>query len=240
MIVKFHARGAGAGSGPVGYLLGRDRDREGAEVLRGDPDQTEALIDASQYAKRYTSGVLSFAEASVPEADKRAIMDDFERTLMPGLDGDQYDCLWVEHRDKGRVELNFVIPNTELTSGKRLQPYYDRADRPRVDAWQTVTNERYGLHDPNDPANQRALTYPANLPRDKQQAQRQITDGLLALAERGEVTNRGQVVAALEGVGFEVTRQTKTSISVADPDGGKPMRLRGKLYERDFEVGDGL
>ncbi|MGK3295905.1 hypothetical protein ACSLNR_28615, partial [Escherichia coli] len=39
--------------------------------------------------------------------------------------------LWVEHQDKGRLELNFVIPNMELANGKRLQPYYDRADRPR-------------------------------------------------------------------------------------------------------------
>ena len=240
MIVKFHARGAGRGSGPVDYLLGRNRDRDGAELLRGDADQTEALIDASQYAKRYTSGVLSFQEADIPEADKRAIMDSFERALLPGLDGDQYDCLWVEHRDKGRLELNFVVPNVELTSGKRLQPYYDRADRPRIDAWKTVTNSRYDMHDPNDPANQRALTYPSNLPRDRLQAQRQITDGLLALAERGEVTNRAEVVSTLEAAGFEVTRQTKTSISIADPEGGKPMRLRGKLYERDFTVGADL
>ncbi|WP_434221106.1 hypothetical protein, partial [Klebsiella pneumoniae] len=42
-------------------------------------------------------------------------------------DRDQYACLWVEHRDKGRLELNFVIPNIELQSGKRLQPYFDRA-----------------------------------------------------------------------------------------------------------------
>ncbi|MDN0395891.1 mobilization protein, partial [Salmonella enterica subsp. enterica serovar Newport str. A-211-RVH] len=35
MIVKFHARGKGGGSGPVDYLLGRERNREGATVLRG-------------------------------------------------------------------------------------------------------------------------------------------------------------------------------------------------------------
>lgn len=240
MIVKMHARGTGGGSGPTDYLLGRNRDREGATVLRGDPEQTRELIDASRYAKRYTSGVLSFAEQTMPNERKRAIMDDFERTLMPGLDADQYDCLWVEHSDKGRVELNFVIPNTELTTGKRLQPYYDRADRPRVDAWQTVTNANYNLHDPNDPANKRALTTPANLPRDKQQAQRDITDGLLVLAEHGEVTNRAEVVEALEGAGFEVTRQTNTSVSIADPEGGRPMRLRGTIYERDFALGEGL
>ena len=240
MIVKFTPRGTGRGSGPVGYLLGRDRDREGAELLRGDPDQTEALIDSSNYAKRYTSGVLSFQEPDLDAATKATIMETFEQALLPGLDADQYDCLWVEHRDKGRLELNFVVPNVELTSGRRLQPYYDKADRPRIDAWKTLTNDTYGLHDPNDPANQRALTYPANLPRDRVQAQRNITDGLLQLAERGEITNRTDVVAALEGAGFDVTRQTKTSLSIADPSGGKPLRLRGKLYERDFQNGDGL
>lgn len=33
------------------YLLGKDRDREKAKVLSGDPDETVALIDASHYAK---------------------------------------------------------------------------------------------------------------------------------------------------------------------------------------------
>ncbi|EAA5812978.1 hypothetical protein AC401_25300 [Salmonella enterica subsp. enterica] len=240
MIVKFHARGTGKGSGPVDYLLGRERNREGAILLRGNPDQTEALIDSSRFAKRYTSGVLSFAEADLPPEAKNALMDDFEASLLPGLDADQYECLWVEHRDKGRLELNFVIPNIELQSGKRLQPYYDRADRPRVDAWQTIVNDRYQLHDPNDPANQRALNTPSNLPRDRALAQRQLTDGLLALAEKGLITNRAQVVSTLEEAGFEVTRQTKNSISIADPENGRPMRLQGKLYERDFTLSNGL
>ncbi|KUW04006.1 hypothetical protein AWF53_27145 [Escherichia coli] len=43
----------------------------------------------------------------------------------------------------------------ELQTGKRLQPYYDRADRPRIDAWQTLVNHHYGLHDPNAPENRR-------------------------------------------------------------------------------------
>ncbi|XJH28817.1 hypothetical protein AB2I83_24640 (plasmid) [Escherichia coli] len=39
MIVKFHARGKGGGSGPVDYLLGRERNREGATVLQGNPEE---------------------------------------------------------------------------------------------------------------------------------------------------------------------------------------------------------
>ena len=46
MIVKFHARGVGRGSGPVDYLLGPQRDREGATLDRGDPGLIEALIDS--------------------------------------------------------------------------------------------------------------------------------------------------------------------------------------------------
>ena len=152
MIVKIHSRGSGGGAGPVDYLLGKDRAREQAELLRGDPEEMVELIDACPYARKYTSGVLSFQEADLPAKKKEDIMNSFERTLLPGLDGDQYSVLWIEHQDKGRLELNFVVANTELTTGKRLQPYYDRADRPRIDAWKSWVNASLDLHDPDDRA----------------------------------------------------------------------------------------
>ncbi|MCW7199857.1 hypothetical protein OHD55_30495 [Escherichia coli] len=62
-------------------------------------------------------------------------------------------------------------------SGKRLQPYYDRADRPRINAWQTLVNHHYGLHDPNAPENRRTLVTPNNLPKAKQEAAEAITRG---------------------------------------------------------------
>ena len=240
MIVKFHARGVGRGSGPVDYLLGPQRDREGATLDRGDPGLIEALIDSSPYAKKYTSGVLSFQEADLPREDKDRLMDSFERALLPGLDRDQYACLWVEHRDKERLELNFVIPNIELLSGKRLQPYFDRADRPRIDAWKVVVNAQLGLHDPDDPLNKRALMTPSNLPKAKQDAAQAITDGLLSLAAAGELADRGDVVATLKQHGFEVMRETRKSISIADPEGGRNIRLKGALYEQDFRAGQDL
>lgn len=51
MIVKFHARGKGGGSGPVDYLLGRERNREGATVLQGNPEEVRELIDATPFAE---------------------------------------------------------------------------------------------------------------------------------------------------------------------------------------------
>ena len=240
MIIKFHNRGVGRGSGPVGYLLGRDGNREGATLDRGNPAVIEALIDSSPYAKKYTSGVLSFAEADLPRATKDKLMSDFEKALLPGLEGNQYAVLWVEHRDKGRLELNFVVPNIELQSGKRLQPYYHKADNPRLDAWRTVVNGELKLHDPDDPLNRQAVITPKDLPRAHKEAAQAITDGLLRMAGAGEIQSRDDVRKALQGAGFSVVRETKNSLSIADPDGGRNIRLKGVLYEQDFRHGEGL
>ncbi len=240
MIIKIHSRGAGCGSGPVDYLLGKDRDREDARLDRGDPEQMVQLIDSTNFAQKYTSGVLSFAERDLEEHQKQKIMDSFERALMPGLDKDQYLVLWVQHQDKDRLELNFVVANVELQSGKRLQPYFDRADRPRVNAWKDLVNDHYDLKDPNDPLNKRELCTPNNLPRTKIKACEAITDGLLSVAERGDLKNRDDVIKTLEGAGFEIARTTKKSISIKDPDGGQNIRLKGAIYEQDFRFGKEL
>lgn len=240
MIVKFNSRGAGAGSGPVDYLLGKERNREQAKTLRGAPERVKILIDTCDFARTYTSGVLSFEEKDLPDADKQQLMDELEQTLLPGLDKDQYSILWVEHQDKGRLELNFVIPNIELHSGKRLQPYYDRADRPRVNAWQTLINDRLGLSDPNDPERRRELTPGRDLPKNSQKAAESITAGLTNLAMQGLLRNRQDVINTLEAAGMTIARETKSSISIASSDGGKNLRLKGALYERDFRFSESL
>ncbi|MCL6323576.1 relaxase, partial [Pectobacterium atrosepticum] len=51
MIVKIHSRGTGSGSGPVDYLLGKDRQREQASVLRGNPEHVRELIDGCDFAR---------------------------------------------------------------------------------------------------------------------------------------------------------------------------------------------
>lgn len=241
MLIKIHSRGAGRGSGPTGYLMG-EKDHAGKVrevapvVLRGDPEQTRELIDSLSFKRNYTSGVLSFSEANIPPEQKQKIMDSWEVALFPGMDKNQYSVLWVEHRDKGRLELNFVIPNVELQTGKRLQPYFDKADRNRVDAWQTLTNAAYGLTDPKDPERTLTLSPAQNLPKGHQEAAEAITRGLVALG----VKNRSDVVRALSEAGFEIARQTKNNLSIKDPDGGRNLRLKGAIYAEDYRGGEEL
>lgn len=206
------------------------------EVLRGDPEQTRELIDSLDFKRKYTSGVLSFSEADIKPEQKQKIMDSWEGALFPGMDKNQYSVLWVEHRDKGRLELNFVIPNVELQTGKRLQPYFDKADRNRVDAWQTLTNAAYGFTDPHDPERSMTLTPAQNLPKGRQEAAEAITNGLLTLG----VENRAQIIAALSEAGLEVVRQTKSGVSIKDPEGGQNLRLKGALYAENYRGGQEL
>ena len=240
MIVQFFNRGTGCGEGTVDYLLGKDRNREQAKLLRGHDQETVALINSLDFEKRYTSGCLSFEEYDIDPDVKRQLMDEFEETLFPGLDKNQYSVLWVEHRDKERLELNFVIPNVELTSGKRLQPYYVGADYHRVDAWKQIKNIEYGFADPDDPARSQSTSLSKDLPADKKAAVEKINQAVERAVLSGVVKDRTSVVDYLKESGIEIARETPQSISIKDPEGGRNIRLKGAIYERNFEFSRAL
>ena len=210
MIVKFFTNGTGGSKGVFDYLL-KDKEqpdgkRLGAEVLRGDIDNQALLIDSLDFKQKYTSGCLSFTESAdqVTTEQKNALMDSFEETIRAGLDVDSVSVSWIEHRDKGRLELNFVYANVELKHGRVFQPYVHSVDKRRVNAWKDMQNIEHGFSDPNDPANKRLMGQRDNLPRDVKEARQGITDALTALVAEGVITSRADVVQSLTNAGFEI------------------------------------
>lgn len=259
MIVKFFSRGSGGGDGPVNYLLGDDRDREGASVLRGNIDITKEVINSTDYARRYTSGALSFEESfkDFTNEQKNKIMDGFEQTLFAGLEPDQYNITWVQHTDKNeRLELNFLIANQELRTGKRLQPFYVGSDMKRVNAFQNVVNLSYGLSDPHDPAKKRFnsphFSRSANLKgvekkdyTEKQlelvshkSAKNELTAHIYELAAAARLKNRNDIQKELKNRGLEIERVTDRAISVKSPKFDKNIRLDDPIFSIDFRVED--
>lgn len=237
MIVKFFARGSGGGKGVADYLMGKDRNREGASVLRGDIEQTKEIIDGLDFSRNYTAGVLSFEEkhTELTREQKEKIMDRFEESIFSGLSPNQRDITWIEHTDKNeRLELNFVIPNVELQSGKRLQPYYHKADKNRINNCKDLINHDFGLSDPNSPEKRRMLTTAKDLPENKKEALEAINQAVLARIKTREINDRKDVVNFLESAGFELARTTKQSISIKNPEGGQNLRLKGVFYEESF------
>lgn len=240
MLVKFFKkRGKGKASSCkacIDYLLNKPDDT--AQILQGDPRLSQQIADSLDFNNTYTAGCLSFEEPDLPEETKRDIMARFEKAMFAGLEPEQYNIAWVQHTDKGRLELNFVIPNVEMTSGKRLQPYYDRADRPLAENFKQVINHEYSLSDPNDPTKQQNMVTKQELPSDKKQALQAIMDGLTALATAGHINNRQDVINSLERAGFEIARITPKNISIKT--GGQNLRLKGAFYEQDFRFSTNL
>jgi hypothetical protein len=156
---------------------------------------------------------------------------------MPGLDKNQYSILWVEHKDKGRLELNFVIPALELTTGKRLQPYYHAIDEKRIDTWKRYVNTSLNLHDPDAPKNKRTAMdlNVTGLPKEKKLQCNHISNALLNQIKIGLIKNKSDIVRTLEDAGFTITRQAKNTISIKDPNGGKNIKLKGEIYEQSFQ-----
>ena len=246
MIVQFFRYGNGLSKGPLDYLLGKDRDRDYAKVLQGDVSEVSGLIDTSPFAKKYTSGCLSFYEHDLTEPDKQKIMQDFEQALFPGMDQSQYRVLWIEHQDKlneetgeRRLELNFLIPNVEILTGQRLQPYYDKADRSRIDLFKKITNYEYQLHDADDPLYRQAVTTAKNLPKTVNEIKETLDIEATRAVESGLITDRQSMKKWLLDLGLEVTRETKKSLSIKNPNDdekARPIRLTGAIYEQDFRL----
>ncbi|MBR7443193.1 relaxase, partial [Klebsiella pneumoniae] len=76
----------------VDYLLRKHQQRQQASALRGTPEYVRQLIDRCDFARAYTSAVLSFQEPDKAHAEKSRMMDEWEYSLLAGLARDQYAC----------------------------------------------------------------------------------------------------------------------------------------------------
>lgn len=235
MIIKFFRHGKksnGSCDRAVNYLIGKNNDRDGATVIKGDPRLTAQIADNSPYSNTYTSGVLSCEESELSHETKLKMIERFENAMFAGLDKDRYSIAWIEHSDKGRVELNFVVANVELETGKRLQPYFDKADRPLVENLKQCMNYEFGLSDPNDPAKtQHAKIDPYKLPSDVKDIKERISNAIGNQIALGTINDQKGVVNALQDAGFKIARVTDKGISIENPQGKRNIRLTGAIYE---------
>ena len=224
-----------------------------AQLLRGDPDLTTAIIDTLDFATTYTAGCLSFtAEEKIDELQKQRIMDSFEQTLLPSLDADQYQCYWVQHTDKGRLELNFVIANVELLRGTAMTPYNHKTDKPLLNTWKDLISLAYGLDNPNDPRNfrnyRRSDLNSSSKPKATTKKDVALVIGNIidkGIAEQS-IHNRDDVIRTIINHGYQVVDDSNPHcLKIANPDKtlyrGKPRRaikLEGKYFEADLDAAE--
>ncbi len=258
MLVKFFKGGTGKGKTPVEYLI-RETDSKGVrreplpEVIKGNPNQTIQLIDSLDFKYKFHSGVISFAPEDAPtDEEQKAIISSFEKTAFPGLEADQYDILWVRHShtSNGRVELHFVTPRVELTTGKSMsiappgwQNYYCH--------WRDKWNYEHQWSDPTDPA--RARTYQPGYQalrdaqdkrlelagfsvKKKEDYRKVITDYITDNIRLGKIKNRDDIINTLQKADLEITRTGSNYLTVTSNQIDQRIRLKGGIYDASWRL----
>ena len=132
----------------IDYLLNERVNNGTAKVLIGNPDTTLKIIKQIKNKWKFSSGVMSFEE-TLSDTQKQQVIEEFKKTFFPGFDEDQYNLLIVEHSDKGRTELHFLMPRIELTTFKSFNPYWYKKDFTKKDLFQDFINAKFGFSSPH-------------------------------------------------------------------------------------------
>lgn len=232
MVVKFFGNKKGGSTASIDYLLNERKSKGTARLLQGDEQLTRDIINSLNFKQKTTVGCLSFEEKNISEDLKYKLMADFENMLLPNMQ-DRYNILWVEHIDKGRLELNFVIPKIDLESQKSLNPYYHKADLKRVELWQDLTNLENSFTNPKDPAKARTLetnSKELHLSKDYETLDKTLHE----LVNAGALESRADIIELLQKNNIEVTRTGADYLAIKLPESKKAKRFKGEIYNEQF------
>ncbi|WP_208390086.1 relaxase/mobilization nuclease domain-containing protein [Helicobacter pylori] len=240
MLVKFWGinQGGGDGDGSVNYLL-NERVKQGtARVLKGDANLTKSLLLSLTQKHKACVGCLSFEEPNIDESLKYELMESFENALLTESMQNRYNILWVEHTDKGRLELNFVIPKIDLEKQKAFNPYYHKVDLKRIDTWKDCINLKHNFTNPKDLEKQHNIQqHQTKNPKNKELLATYEKLDKLIQDNLGKLFNsREDIINFLKNNQCEVTRQGKDYISVKLPNEPKAKRLKGFYYHETFRT----
>ncbi|MGT0063895.1 relaxase/mobilization nuclease domain-containing protein [Helicobacter pylori] len=240
MLVKFWGtnQGGGDGDGSVNYLLNERVEQGTAKVLKGDANLTKSLLLSLTQKHKACVGCLSFEEPNIDESLKYELMESFENALLTESMQNRYNVLWVEHTDKGRLELNFVIPKIDLEKQKAFNPYYHKVDLKRIDTWKDCINLKHNFTNPKDLEKQNTIQHHnTKTPQGKELLETYEKLDKLIQENLGKLFNsREDIINFLKANQCEVNRQGKDYISVKLPNEPKAKRLKGFYYHETFRT----
>ena len=259
MIVRFFSTGTGNGEAPVKYLLsahGHDGQARAhkPELLEGSPALTIELINGIQRKYKYASGCIAFRSTEKPtRAELLRILDQFKKVVAPGLEADQFNALFVLHReqpDKATglegFHVHFVLPMTLLggqnskgknLAGKRWNPHPPGDQTIEVmSLFTSIVNHENGWKQVHGKPTR--LGMDSFWRKAKHYSQKQKSELLhaevLKAVKSGTVNDRRELMVFMEDtLGLTVTRASEKTVSIKFPGTPRAIKLKGALYEYD-------
>lgn len=246
MNVTIFPTGKGGSESAVRYLLS-DTDHEGKkrsvmpEILFGDPDTFTAIANATKRQHKYTSGVIAFRDhESVTPEQITTVIDTFRSTFLPGLEADKnFADFWVMHREKGNVELHFLVANTELSSTLQLNIHPPgKKNIQFFNAFSAVMNDTFGFAQVvPDPLKISLKPFEAKSPNGKKdkKAKDDFAKVLHTEIVGGFIKDRNQLIGYLKHHGVDVPTVGTDFITVRLPGAKKNTRLKGPLFTKGID-----
>lgn len=233
----------------IEYLLREKNPEQQKDIKILSTTTKQDLINFENYildknkSNPYLCGVLSFEEKTIPEELKTKIITEFEDILFVGIEPENRPpVLWVEHNDKGRLELNYLTFNS-LQDRRSYTVYLDKRDRGLVNDYSEIINYENNLSSPfEEKENKNTLvnTPKTNIPKDKKEFIEKLNTEILALIINEELDNREEVIKHIENMpGVKINRIRKNQISLkCDFFDDKPIVLKGDIYEEGRNYSD--
>jgi len=250
MHIKFLKHGIGSAKGAADYLTqaqdSQGHDREVIQVLEGDPHQVAAVADALTFKHKYRSGVISWSPEDKPTPDQiKAVLEDYKKMAFAGLEPDQYAFSAVLHHEKDKgIHIHTLTARVDLVSGKSMNPAPPGWQK-YFDTVRDMHNHANGWARPDDPDRARMVQpgFRAYVDAAKLKAGMQVesdprqlvTEYLTHKIDTGEIENRQDVLTALHEAGLETPRAGKNYITVKDPETGDKFRMKGVLFNDNFQ-----
>ncbi len=241
----------------INYLKS-DHDHKGVErkpkprFFTGSENDCLAVCETIDRKHKYVSGTLAFEANECPsDSQLMEVVKSFRSTFMAGLEhGVNFVDFWNIHQDKrGRIELNYIIPLTELTTGKRINPFPPGKEKEDFkDAFDANWNHLLGFDQVvRDPLKASCSKFETKvLPYSDSKLAKQIRatkpdkDDISANVayqiHQGKISSRQQLFDYLENFG-EITRVNDKFVSLKIHGSQKAFRLKGPVYEHgaDFQ-----
>ena len=242
MMVRIFKTGTGSAKSAINYLMGKN-DHTGQprsvppELLHGSPSLFQLVSNGTTRKHKYVSGAISFRDTEQPDAAQiQKIMDAFKASFLPGLkDCDNYADAWIAHRDKGNLELHFVVAGTEMQSGRQLNIHPPgKRNIEHFQAFTQVINHAMGYNQVTPDPLKVALSefeVKSQAGKKSRKIKTLLAKELHSHIVSGKITDRDELITHLEDNYGEVTRVGKDYISIRLPGSAKAKRLTGPLFQ---------
>jgi len=234
--------GTGSAEAAIRYIAGEENhkgeDRDKVVHLFGDGPLIIDLTESMNCKHTYLSSILSFTKEESERISIdliRELTESFaQHHAEPFGTSSIAGCAYL-HVQNGRYDVHLIQAQMDLKSGKRVDLYLDSCgDTKRIAAWQDIQNHKHKLDDPRDPARKRLISGIIREAKGREEMRTFINDELQQLHIEGSIKSRIDVRNALTGLGFEISRQAKTSISIKSSHLKQNIRLKGEIYHESY------